>query len=211
MPTRRPLPFRRRPMTGEDTTSATIRRVEGWLVSLFFHGFLLSATLPLFRHVPIIIPTEPFRWEINLVRSTQSTQEPLEPAEARATEQQVASYTAPATIPAKVKHASRAPRTDAETNKPVSPIQQSAAAPESPLQHASPTAPMETTSIIQESAQSHNVAEEAAEPVSSRSASEQSSVPAPSTNDPPTPESEPTATAATPEQPVQAAVVTDTG
>src|SRR5262245_31528372 len=173
MPTRRPLPFRRRPMTGEDTTSATVRRVEGWLVSLFFHGFLLSATLPLFRHVPIIIPTEPFRWDINLVRSTQSTQEPLEPAEVRATEQQLASYTAQATIPAEAKHSSSAPALYAERNKRVSPIHERAAAPESPLQHASPTAPMETTSVIQESTQSHNVAAEAAEPVSSPSASEQ--------------------------------------
>ena len=70
---------------------------------------------------------------------------------------------------------------------------------------------MGKTSVIQESTQSHNVAAEAAEPASSPSASEQSFVSAPSTNDPPTPESEPTATAATPEPPVQAPVAKDTG
>jgi protein TonB len=190
---RRPLPFERRPMTGRGTTSATVRRVEGWLVSLFLHAFLISATLPLFRHVPITIPAEPFRWNINLVRSPQATQEPLEPAETRAPEQHEASDTASATaIPAKVKDTSRA------------------AATESPLQNAPSTAPIDTAPVVQESTQSHNIAA-AAEPVSSPPALEHSSVPEPSTNAPPTPESEQTTPPAAPEQPVQASVVTAAG
>lgn len=195
-------------MSGKGITSATVRRVEGWLVSLSLHAFLISAALPLFRHLPITIPAEPFHWEINLVGSTQVTQEPLEPAEARATEQHVASYPKPAAIPAEVKHASRAPRTSAETNKPVSPIQQSAAATESPAQNTSSTAPMENTSAAQESIQSsYNVAAETAGPVSASSASEHSSVSAPTTNELPVPMSEPTVLPAAPEQPVQAPVV----
>jgi len=196
-------------MNRMNTTGANFHRVEGWLVSLFLHGLMLSATLPLFRQVPITIPVEPFRWDINLVRSTQVTHE--QTTEARATEQHVASYTAPTAISAEVQDTSGTPASHTESKKPVSPIRKSARASESSLQNASSTGPMETTSVTQESTQSHNVAAEAAEPASSPSASEQSFVSAPSTNDPPTQESEPTATAATPEQPVQAPVVTGTG
>jgi TonB family protein len=211
VPTRRPLPFKRRPMTGRSTTSATVRLVEGWLVSLFLHGLLLSATLPLFRQMPITIPAEPFRWDINLVRSTQVTHEPLQTTGARAPEQHEASYTVPATaIPAKVKDTSRASTTYAESKKPVLPIHKRAAATESPLQNAPSTAPIDTAPVVQESTQYHNIAA-AAEPVSSPPALEHSSVPAPSTNDPPVPMSESTATLATPEQPVQVPVVAGTG
>ena len=198
-----------RPMNRTDTTSANIRRVEGWLVSLFLHGFLLSATLPLFRHMPITIPAEPFRWDINLVQSTQVTHE--QTTEAGGTEQHVARYTAPATMSAEVQDTSRTPASNTKSKKRVSPIHESPPATEFPLQNASSTAPMETTSVIQASTQSHNVAAEAVEPASSPSATESSSVPALSTNDPSAPESEPIAPPAAAEQPVQAPVVTDTG
>lgn len=193
-------------MRGRGTTSANVRWVEGWLVSLFLHAFLLSATLPLFRHMPNTITAEPFRWNINLVQSTQVSHE--QTTEARATEQPVASYTAPAAIPSEVQHTSRPPASYAESHKRVSPIHETARATESPLQHASSTAPMETTSVIQESTQSHSVA---AEQLSSPSATENLSVPAAATSESPVPEREPTASPATPEQPVQAPVVTDAG
>lgn len=193
-------------MNRMDTMGANFHRVEGWLVSLFLHGLMLSATLPLFRHVAITIPVEPFRWDINLVRSTQVTHE--QTAEARVTEQHVASYTAPTAIPAEVQDTSWAPASHTKSKKPVSPIHKGARTLESPLQNASSTAPMETTSVIQESTQSHNVAPE---PVSSPSATESSSIPAPLTNNPPAPENEPIAPPDTPEQPVQAPVVTGTG
>jgi TonB family protein len=196
-------------MNGIDATRADFYRVEGWLISLFLHGLLLSTALPLFRLVPINIPPEPFRWDINLVRSTQVTHE--QTIEARATERHVTSYTAPAAIPAEVQNTSRTPTSYAGSHKPVSSIHESAVATEAPLRNVSSTVPMETTSIVQESAQSHNVAAEVTEPVSSSSASENSSVPAPFTNDSSGPESEPIATPGTPEQPVQAPVVTGTG
>ena len=193
-------------MNGLCMTSANFRRVEGWLISLFLHGFLLSAALPLFRHVPITIPAEPFRWEINLVQSTQVTHE--QTTETRVTEQPVASDTAPAPIPAEVKDTSRTPVSNTKTHKRVSPIHETAAATDSPLQNASSTAPMETASGIQESTPSDNVT---AEPVSSPSATEHSFVPTPSTNDSPAPENELIALPAAPEQSGQATVATDTG
>ena len=178
-------------MNGINATRADFYRVEGWLISLFLHGLLLSTALPLFRLVPINIPPEPFRWDINLVRSTQVTHE--QTIEARATERHVTSYTAPAAIPAEVQNTSRTPASYAGSHKPVSSIHESAVATEAPLRNVSSTVPMETTSIVQESAQSHNVAAEVTEPVSSSSASENSSVPASFTNDSSGPESEPIA------------------
>ena len=188
-----------------DTTNTSVRRLEGWLVSLFLHGFLLSAILPLFRQVPITIPAEPFRWDINLVQSTQVNHE--QSNEAKATEQHVASHTTPATIPAKMQDRSQTPGSQIERNKRVSPIHDSAAAAESPLQNVSSTA-LETASVIQESTQSYTVT---AEPVSSPSVTETPSVTAPSTNDPPAPEREPIAPPGAAEQPVQPPVVADTG
>lgn len=193
-------------MNGTDTTRADFYRVEGWLISLFLHGLLLSTALPLFRLVPINIPPEPFRWDINLVRSTQVTHE--QTTEARATEQHVASYTAPTAIPAEVQDTSWTPASHTKSKKPVSPIHKGARASESPLQNASSTVPMVTPSVIQEITQSHNVTPEQ---VSSPSATERSSVPASPTNNLPAPENEPIAPPDTPEQPVQAPVVTGTG
>ena len=193
-------------MSRIDTPGANIRRVEGWLVSLFLHGFLLAATLPQFRHMPITIPAAPFRWDITLVQSTRITHE--QTTEAGATDQHVASDTAPATIPAEVQDTSRTPASNTNSDKRVSPIHESPPAMESPLQNPLSAALMETASVIRESTPAHHVTEEL---VSSPSATDNPFVPAPSTNDPPIREREPIAPPAAPEQPVQAPVVKDTG
>jgi protein TonB len=54
------------------------RRMEGWGFSLVLHGVLLTAIVPLFRHLPAPIVPEPFRWNVTFIESPQQTL-PVEP------------------------------------------------------------------------------------------------------------------------------------
>ena len=54
-------------------------QIEGWGFSLFLHGILLSAMLPMFRQLPAPIHPEPFRWNVTLVESPRQATE-VEPA-----------------------------------------------------------------------------------------------------------------------------------
>jgi len=44
--------------------------LNGWVVSLTLHGFVLCVALLLLRQSPITIPIEPFHWDVALVQST---------------------------------------------------------------------------------------------------------------------------------------------
>ena len=54
------------------------RRMEGWGFSLVLHGVLLIAIVPLFRHLPVPIVPEPFRWNVTFIEWPQQTL-PVEP------------------------------------------------------------------------------------------------------------------------------------
>jgi protein TonB len=49
------------------------RQIEGWGFSLILHVLLLSAILPVFRHLPASIQPEPFRWDVAFVESPRQT------------------------------------------------------------------------------------------------------------------------------------------
>jgi periplasmic protein TonB len=189
-------------------TNANVHRIEGWLISLVLHGLLLSATLPLFRHVPITTPAEPFRWDITLVQSAQRAHEPLHTVAANTTEQQMTTLPAPVPVPAVAQESSRRTPSYAERIEPVSPIHESAAAAEPRLQHVPSIAPTDPVSVRESTPLVHNVT---AEPVSSTPASEYSPMPPPPMRDPAAPEREPAFAPTVQEEAAQATAVTGTG
>jgi len=55
--------------------------LQGWLVSCLLHGLVLVSLLPLFRQSLITLPTEPFHWDVALVQSTATADEPVQTAD----------------------------------------------------------------------------------------------------------------------------------
>lgn len=52
---------------------------NGWLGSIALHGLLLLSFLPLFRQPMTAIPKESFHWDVMLVQSTQTADQPVQP------------------------------------------------------------------------------------------------------------------------------------
>ena len=70
-------------MNQETTTQGLkIRFLQGWCVSFVLHGLLLFTFLPLFRQSMITAHNEPFHWDVTLVRSTPTTYESTQTADA---------------------------------------------------------------------------------------------------------------------------------
>lgn len=55
--------------------------LNGWLISMTLHGFLLVSLLPLFRQSMPILPMEPFHWDVTLVQSTPTDHHPVRTAD----------------------------------------------------------------------------------------------------------------------------------
>lgn len=51
------------------TSDMKLHLLNGWVVSLTLHGFVLCAALLLLRQSPLTIPIEPFHWNVALVQS----------------------------------------------------------------------------------------------------------------------------------------------
>jgi TonB family protein len=182
-----------------------VHRIHGWLVSLALHGLLLSATLPLFRHVPIITPAEPFRWDVTLVQSTHLADEPIQAAEAR--EQHVATSTKPVPAPADVNNPFQTASSSATRLMPSSAITETAVVTEPQRKSPSPVAsPAETASIPQETAPVRHIVTE--EPTPSISASENQPAYAFRTSDPSIQQPKPNIASTIQERPVPTTVAT---
>jgi protein TonB len=196
--------FKGEPVKARVTTQgANVHRINGWLVSLVLHGLLLSATLPLFRQLPLTIPAEPFRWDVTLVQSIEPPTEPGQTAEA--TEQAVVTSTEPVPVMAQVHRPVETTASYAESSATVQPIQETAVVTEPQLRSPSSIAPpVETVPVTQEAApMPHNVAEE---PARSSPALEEQPVTALRTNNSSVQQNEPTATPITQEPPAPVVV-----
>lgn len=179
------------------TQGANVHRINGWLVSFVLHGLLLSATLPLFRQLPITIPAEPFRWNVTLVPSTQSADEPIQTVEA--TEQAAVPSTEPVPTPADVNPPIQIAASHAESVATIQPVQETAVVTEPTPRSPSPIAPpMETAPVVQKTASMLRNAAEASAP--SIPALEEQPVTTLRTNDPPIQQGEPTAVSTIQEQ-----------
>jgi outer membrane biosynthesis protein TonB len=55
------------------TRTGQRRQMEGWGFSLILHGVLLGTIVPAFRHLPIPIHSEPFRWNVTFAELPQQT------------------------------------------------------------------------------------------------------------------------------------------
>jgi periplasmic protein TonB len=66
-----------------ETTTQEFRTqlLQGWLVSCLLHGLVLVSLLPLFRQSLMTLPTEPFHWDVALVQSTATADEPVQTAD----------------------------------------------------------------------------------------------------------------------------------
>ena len=63
------------------TKELRIPILHGWLGSLVLHGFLLFSFLLLFRQSLMTVPQEPFHWDVTLVQSTPTADEPVQTAD----------------------------------------------------------------------------------------------------------------------------------
>lgn len=55
------------------TRTGQRRQMEGWGFSLILHGVLLGAIVPVFRHLPTPIHSEPFRWNVTFAELPEQT------------------------------------------------------------------------------------------------------------------------------------------
>ncbi len=67
-----------------ETTTQEFRTqlLQGWLASCLLHGLALLSLFPLFRQSLMTLPTEPFHWDVALVQSTATADEPVQTADA---------------------------------------------------------------------------------------------------------------------------------
>lgn len=125
-----------------ETTTHELRAQlrSGWLGSIALHGFLFLGFLQLFHQSLMTVPEEPFHWDVMLVESTRTADEPVQPV--AAVESAAASLPKSAPGPARavrtIRHAAlSAERIDSlvpKTNRPVTPK----SIPESPSLVMSP-------------------------------------------------------------------------
>lgn len=59
------------------TQELRIQFLRGWVISFALHGLLLFYFLSLFRQSLMTFPQEPFHWEVALVQSRETTDEPV--------------------------------------------------------------------------------------------------------------------------------------
>ena len=86
--------------------------LQGWLGSIAFHGLVLLSLFPLFRQSLITIHNEPFHWDVALVQSTPTADEPVQPA--GTTEPTVSKHPQQALSPARANRTNRQAAPSAE-------------------------------------------------------------------------------------------------
>lgn len=64
--------------SGTTTQELRTELRNGWLGSMALHGLLLLSLLPLFRQPLLTVPTEPIHWDVMLVKSARTADEPTQ-------------------------------------------------------------------------------------------------------------------------------------
>ena len=146
------------PRTSDESRMSLL---QGWLGSLALHSLVILSFLPLFRQSLTTVSQEPFHWDVILVRSTPTVDEPIQTVDTikptvsnhtkplpisdhiARSNQQVASYAE--------RTASRVPKTDAPaTPEPASSILTTADHPATPTMTAAVDEP--TPNLVQANA-----------------------------------------------------------
>jgi TonB family protein len=152
-------------VTSETTTQQLRTQLRnGWLGSIAIHGLLFLSFLPLFRPSPMTVPTEPFHWDVMLVQSAQTADEPAQSDDP--TEPTVSKHPQRAPSPARANHSIQHATANTKRITPLEPQAEARIEPEfRPSSLSSAASPTESTVVPPSNEPMPNSAQESDPPL----------------------------------------------